>query len=73
MLKRNRHHNLLVFVKVVREINQDIEMTCLMLIIIISYFEQFVSRIYPTALQLNKANFFDNEAPFFGLGLVHNE
>ena len=29
-----------------------------------SYFEQMVSQIYPTELQLNKANSFDTEAPF---------
>ena len=29
--------------------------------------------IYCTELDLNKANSFDSEAPFIGLGLVHNE
>ena len=29
------------------------------------YFEQMVSQIYPTELQLNKANFSDIEAPFY--------
>ena len=29
------------------------------------YFEQLVSQIYPTELQLNKANFSDIEAPFY--------
>ena len=29
------------------------------------YFEQMVSQIYPTELQLNKANSSDIEAPFF--------
>ena len=33
------------------------------------YFEQMVSRIYPTELQLNKANSFDTEAPFLDLKL----
>ena len=28
------------------------------------YFEQIVNRIYPTELQLNKANSSDTEAPF---------
>ena len=28
------------------------------------YFEQMVGQIYPTELQLNKANSFDTEAPF---------
>ena len=28
------------------------------------YFKQMVSQIYPTELQLNKANSFDTEAPF---------
>ena len=28
------------------------------------YFEQMVDQIYPTELQLNKANSFDTEAPF---------
>ena len=38
------------------------------------YFEQIVSHINPTELQLNKANSSDTEAPpppHFGLGLVH--
>ena len=30
------------------------------------YFDQIVDRIYPTDLQLNKANSSDTEAPFFG-------
>ena len=34
-----------------------------------SYFEQMVGRIYPTELQLNKANSSDTEAPFSGLNL----
>ena len=29
------------------------------------YFDQMVDRIYPTELQLNKANSFDIEAPFW--------
>ena len=29
------------------------------------YFEQMVGQIYPTELQLNKANYSDPEAPFF--------
>ena len=33
------------------------------------YFEQIVGQIYPTELQLNKANSSDTEAPFFDLGL----
>ena len=33
------------------------------------YFEQMVSQIYPTELQLNKANSFDTEAPFFNWDL----
>ena len=35
------------------------------------YFEHMVGQIYPTELQLNKANSADTEA--FGLELVHNE
>ena len=35
------------------------------------YFEQMVCQIYPTELQLNKANSSDTEAPFFGLRLFH--
>ena len=35
------------------------------------YFEQMVGQIYPTELQLNKANSYDTEA--FGLGLVNNK
>ena len=31
------------------------------------YFEQMVGQIYPTELQLNKANSSDSEAPFLGL------
>ena len=34
------------------------------------YFEQMVVQIYPTELQLNKANSSDTEAPFFGLELA---
>ena len=33
------------------------------------YFEQTVGQIYPTELQLNKANSSDTEAPFLGLNL----
>ena len=33
------------------------------------YFEQMVSQIYTTELQLNKANFLDTEAPFLDLDL----
>ena len=35
------------------------------------YFEQTVSQIYPTELQLNKANSSNTEAPFLELRLVH--
>ena len=34
-----------------------------------SYFELMVGQIYPTKLQLNKANSFDTEAPFLDLNL----
>ena len=37
------------------------------------YFEQMVGQIYPIELQLDKANFSDTEAPFFGLELVKNK
>ena len=30
------------------------------------YFDQIIDRLYPTELQLNKANSSDTEAPFFG-------
>ena len=33
------------------------------------YFEQMVGQIYPTELQLNKANSYDTEAPFLDLNL----
>ena len=33
------------------------------------YFEQMVSQIYPTELQLNKTNFSDTEVPFLDLNL----
>ena len=33
------------------------------------YFEQIVAQIYPTELQINKANSFDTEAPFLDLNL----
>ena len=33
------------------------------------YFEQIVGQIYPTELQLNKANSSDTEAPFLDLNL----
>ena len=33
------------------------------------YFDQMVDRIYPTELQLNKANSSDTEAPIFDLNL----
>ena len=33
------------------------------------YLEQMVGQIYPTELQLNKANSSDNEAPFLELNL----
>ena len=34
------------------------------------YFEQMVGQIYPTELQLNKANYSDTEAPFLNLNLL---
>ena len=37
------------------------------------YFEQIVGQIYPTKLQLNKANSSDTEAPFFDLNLSKNK
>ena len=37
------------------------------------YFEQMVGQIYPTELQLNKANSSDTEAPFFGLEPFNNK
>ena len=37
------------------------------------YFEQMVGQIYPTELQLNKADSSDTEAPFFGPQLVNNK
>ena len=33
------------------------------------YFDQMVDRIYPTKLQLNRANSSDTEAPFLDLNL----
>ena len=33
------------------------------------YFDQMVDRIYPTELQLNRANSSDSEAPFSGLNV----
>ena len=39
----------------------------------IPYFEQMVDQIYPTELQLNKANSCDTEAHYFGIGLIHNK
>ena len=33
------------------------------------YFDQMVDRIYPTELQLNRANSSDSEAPFLDLNL----
>ena len=33
------------------------------------YFKQMVGQIYPTELQLNKANYSDTEAPFLDLNL----
>ena len=37
------------------------------------YLEHMVGQIYPTKLQLYKANSSDIEAPFSGLGLVYSE
>ena len=37
-----------------------------------SYFEQIVGQIYSTALQLNKANFFDTESPSVDLSILTN-
>ena len=34
------------------------------------YFDQMVDRIYPTKLQLNRANSSDTEAPFWALSLA---
>ena len=45
----------------------DIKMTYLILIILI--LKKIVGQIYPTELQLNKANSFDTEAPFLDLNL----
>ena len=38
-----------------------------------SYFEQMVSQIYPTELQLNKTNSSDTKAQFLDLDLVLNQ
>ena len=35
------------------------------------YFEQIVGQIYPTELQLNKANSFDTEASFLDLSITN--
>ena len=35
------------------------------------YFDQMVDRVYPTELQLNRANSFDTEAPFFGFESIY--
>ena len=35
------------------------------------YFDQMVDRIYPTELQLNRANSSDTEAPFLDLNLPY--
>ena len=37
------------------------------------YFDQMVDRIYPTELQLNRANSSDTEAPFLDYGLRLND
>ena len=37
------------------------------------YFEQIVGQIYPTELQLNKANSSDTETLFYGLELVNEK
>ena len=37
------------------------------------YFEQMVGQIYPTELQINKANSSDTEAPFLDLNLSINK
>ena len=37
------------------------------------YFEKMVGQIYPTELQLNKANSSDNEAPFLDLNVYNNK
>ena len=37
------------------------------------YFGHMVDQIYPTELQLSKANSSDTEAPFSGFGLFHNK
>ena len=39
------------------------------MIIYYPYFEQMVSQIYPTKLQLNKTNSSDTEGPFLDLNL----
>ena len=39
------------------------------IVILIGSFEQMVGQIYPTELQLNKANSSDTEAPFLDLNL----
>ena len=36
------------------------------------YFDQMVDHIYPTELQLNRANSSDTEAPFFGFESKYN-
>ena len=44
-----------------------------LLTIINPYFENIVGQIYPTELQLDKANSADKRSLMVGLGLVHNE
>ena len=35
------------------------------------YFESMVNRIYPPELQLNKADTYDTEAPYFGFAFIY--
>ena len=42
---------------------------CLCFVLHFYYFDQMVDRIYPTELQLNRANSSDTEAPFLDLNL----
>ena len=55
------------------DINEAFNSTCRYLDDLLNidnpYFEQMVGQIYPTELQLNKANSSDTEAPFLDLNL----
>ena len=65
----SRTKYILIYIDIIEAFNSTARYLDDLLNIDNSYFEQMVGQIYPTELQLNKANSSDTEAPFLDLNL----